>query len=589
MEGLLLLGLVGAGHLFNKQNSDKAPVTDPLKIQPTMPSGDNIYDSDIYTLTENTVQGLAEEQFNESQKEDSKIVNFQKLDPVPANQEKDTKEEDVDKYEGFIFSSATGGYIPDKEFMQNDQGVQAAPFFSGNAPVIENFDDNIFLNASQGIGNEFLQGKVETAPFFSTTANLSNPFGNTFGSYIGDPSRYVSSNSQNNNLPFNQEYISHIDQKDGLNMDVELAYAQRNSIDNTRTINNPKLGYEGRVLRGKEGMGEREMEQTVYKYDPDTYYENSPDRWFTTNGSHLEKSLRPEQILPDTYRTYNNKQELGIAGPSVHEGIEKRPSFKKTLKRQFKTDTERNVGIENSMVSPDFQREGYVAYPNERDVTTTRNHHTNLKSDFEERTAGLLDPVKRTKKQTTINSKNNGYVGSVKINETLGLQDNVKVTKKQTTIHTKHNGNLKGDYEGRTAPDAAPIPTTKDTVLFSHYGPSGGTLELGMDKENYNNAETNPTKEIIAEGRYPTINNVKVSNGKDIMNVDIKKMDHDYMNHRLNASDKVYQLTQSDVTCEVTTGKDRLNDVSIAERIDPGLLDPFKENPYTHSLSSFAY
>ena len=110
-----------------------------------------------------------------------------------------------------------------------------------------------------------------------------------------------------------------------------------------------------------------------------------------------------------------------------------------------------------------------------------------------------------------------------------------------------------------------------------------------MQHDNFMNAETNPTKEIISQGRAPTLNNVKVANGMDTINMDIKKMDTDYMNHRLNGVDKVYGEIPQDNTCQLTTTKDRLNDESIANRIDPNLLDPFKQNPYTQPLTSFSY
>ena len=72
-------------------------------------------------------------------------------------------------------------------------------------------------------------------------------------------------------------------------------------------------------------------------------------------------------------------------------------------------------------------------------------------------------------------------------------------------------------------------------------------------------------------------------------NEEIKKMDVDYMNHRLNGVDKVYGSIPQDNTCQVTTTKDRLEDTSIANRLDPTLLNPFKQNPYTQPLSSFGY
>ena len=88
------------------------------------------------------------------------------------------------------------------------------------------------------------------------------------------------------------------------------------------------------------------------------------------------------------------------------------------------------------------------------------------------------------------------------------------------------------------------------------------------------NAETNPTKEIIAQGREPTLNNVKLANGKDKVNISIDKLDYDYMNHRLNSVDRVYQPPpEENSEGQITTMKDRLEDDSIASRIDPNLLN----------------
>ena len=110
-----------------------------------------------------------------------------------------------------------------------------------------------------------------------------------------------------------------------------------------------------------------------------------------------------------------------------------------------------------------------------------------------------------------------------------------------------------------------------------------------MDKINYMNAETNPTKEIIAQGRAPTLNNTKIANGMDTINMDIKKIEDDYFNHRLNGVTHVFQEIPTEDTCKYTRDKDTLNNDKIAHRIEGDLLDPFKHNPYTHSLHSFAY
>ena len=62
------------------------------------------------------------------------------------------------------------------------------------------------------------------------------------------------------------------------------------------------------------------------------------------------------------------------------------------------------------------------------------------------------------------------------------------------------------------------------------------------------------------------------------------------MNHRLNSVDRVYQPSpDEEIKGQTTTMKDHLEDDSIASRISPDLLNPFRNNPLTQSLESFAY
>ena len=61
------------------------------------------------------------------------------------------------------------------------------------------------------------------------------------------------------------------------------------------------------------------------------------------------------------------------------------------------------------------------------------------------------------------------------------------------------------------------------------------------------------------------------------------------MSEEPKSKDKVYQNIPTDNTCKYTRDKDTLNNDKISNRIEGDLLDPFKHNPYTHSLASFAY
>jgi len=132
-------------------------------------------------------------------------------------------------------------------------------------------------------------------------------------------------------------------------------------------------------------------------------------------------------------------------------------------------------------------------------------------------------------------------------------------------------------------------PTVKETTNYEHTGNAGSYLPGTTANDKYYRVELNPNKEVISRGRDPTPENTKLTNGMDTMNVDIHKIENDYFNHRINNMDKLYQDTPVKDTCEYTQEKDTLNNVKLADRLDPNMLDPFRQNPYTHSLASFSY
>ena len=277
-----------------------------------------------------------------------------------------------------------------------------------------------------------------------------------------------------------------------------------------------------------------------------------------------------------------------LSSLSFLELLELRGNYKKTLRQQLGSDTTRNAGSGVPLLNNNMIQEGYKAAPNERQVTGLRTYDSNLKTDVNAQIVGLQDDVRSTIKQTTIDSANNGYLGNNVDATTQRQYDSVRVTKKQTTIDSANNGFLSNNIGAMTTkPYESPDWTTKDTTHFSHTGGAGGSTLGNMDQINYMNAETNPTKEIIAQGRAPTLNNTKIANGMDTINMDIKKLDVDYMNHRLNGVDKVYGEIPQDNTCEITTMKDRLEDSSIANRIDPKILNAPKNNFISEESSEY--
>ena len=590
MEAVVLVGLIGAGLLMNKEKNE--PVQTNVNKQISFPSMDNAYESTYYDTTQSIVRELAEDKFKASN-EPGNTVNFQKTKvnhglEIPSKDLLDaTNEEGYRDYAKYTYSTSAGGFVSNEDFLTNDQGIKVAPFFRSQAPNV-NFDDNRQLERTQG-RIEGSRSKREVSGNAFSDLSPDNVFGNRFDSHRADKSRYDNGFLKTNELPFEQEKVAPIDSMSNFNREIGQTIADRKNIDNLRTLNNQKISYDGRINAGK-GNDQRGKEGEVYKYTPDKFYKNNPDKWFVTNGAFLAKSERPDQYIQDTNRQYFNKGEFGPAAPAVQENGELRGNYKKTLRQQLGSDTTRNAGSGVPLLNNNMIQEGYKAAPNERQVTGLRTYDSNLKTDVNAQIVGLQDDVRSTIKQTTIDSANNGYLGNNVDATTQRQYDSVRVTKKQTTIDSANNGFLSNNIGAMTTkPYESPDWTTKDTTHFSHTGGAGGSILGNMDQINYMNSETNPTKEIIAQGRAPTLNNTKISNGMDTINMDIKKLDVDYMNHRLNNVDKVYGEIPTDNTCEITTMKDRLEDSTIANRLDPNMLDPFKKNPYTQSLSSFAY
>ena len=63
MEALVLLGLVGAGYLYNSNKEDKIPVTSSVNKEIIVPNGENVYHSEQYLETDKLVRDLAKDKF----------------------------------------------------------------------------------------------------------------------------------------------------------------------------------------------------------------------------------------------------------------------------------------------------------------------------------------------------------------------------------------------------------------------------------------------------------------------------------------------------------------------------------------------
>jgi hypothetical protein len=552
MESVVLLGLMGVGYLMNKDKDETHKTYSEVQPPLNMASGNSIYDQSPYMDAKKYEIDLVNQNHREAMKGDSKMIDSLNMSGG-RNTLKDTFTHSDN------IQSISGNALSKDDFLVNDQGIKIEPFFSGSPPNV-NLDDNPQMTRHFGGEHALRPPRRETGQFFELERDYGNVFGNQFSDARADQSRYVGGMERRNELPFEQERVVHIDQKSDINRDIGLAYAQKNSVDALRTLTNQKQSFAGKVLGGK-GIDHRGEEGEVFQHRPDADYINTADRWLVTTGAIGAPMIQPENIVKPTNRAVYNEGKLGPAGAVNFNPSESRPKVKRSTNQQLNIDTNRNANLESMAIDDSHNKDSFFAYPNEREVTEERTYEGNIKSVFNGETERLYDSVKPTIKETTLDDSRNGFVGSsITQVPKERLQDVAKTTKKQT-INFEYNGN------------------------------AGSYLTGSMANDQYYRADLNPNKEIISQGRAPTTENTKLMSGMDTLNVDIKKIESDYFNPRINNLDKVYQeipAEQDDVR-EYTQEKDTLDNVTLADRLDPGMLDPFKQNPYTQSLASFAY
>ena len=553
MEAVVLLGVLGVGYLLNNSNSDITDTTNNNNNSNIELPGKDSYSTGYFKDSDKEYKKKLFDSYEKSKIPGANIVNFQNIGDYlnsPTTDESDN--------EKFLYSSSTGAKILKENFLVNDQGIKLSPYFKKAPANINHSEANVQLRRHQG-NSEFKTKKTEQPSFFQPFKQ--EVFGNQFD---GDElkSKYVTSKINNNVLPFEQTLVAPMDDKGSVIGDINRQFYEKSKTENIRTLNNQKESYGGRVLSGNKHAKRGKVGQ-VFEHTPMNDYFNSADKWLTTTGAYTADMSRPEQIMPNTNRQFFNKQELGPATGIDHESQTNRPKFALSSKQTFSADTVRNAGTSVGQMNNDTVKDSIMIYPNERDVTTLRTYDSNLKPGYDKNTLGIQDDVKNTKKQTTINPANNGYLAGTDL-PTERLYDSVKNTKKQNTTYDEN-----------------------------YVGVGGTTVSQPINEEQYKNAETNATKEIIAQGRYPVPEGDKYYNSKETYNIEIKKNEQDYFNHRQTHHDRGNPEYLAKNTCNFTQFKNKLNDTSIGSmdggRLDPNLLTPFKDNPYTQSLSSFVY
>ena len=496
--------------------------------------------------------------------------------------------------------SLSGNYLDSAQFKHNNM----VPFNGGkvkgntyHANTAESILDNMM-----GAGSQTIK-KIEQAPLFKPEQNMQWAFGTPNQSDFFQ-SRVNPSSKSSNVKPFDSVMVGpgldkgySVNGTGGYNSGMEARDKWLPpTVDQLRVATNPKLEFE---LTNHEGPASSQIKNgattqmigRVEKQRPDTFFINNQDRWLTTTGAEKGEALRPIQELGVIRRNDIVTDYTGPAGPSdVKAGV---------APENFEPSKRKDVlsgGVGHSRAAgrgPHNDKDNFL-----RSHTNYENHRSTVKQPDTIRSgfsgaigaviAPLLDILKPTRKDETINNVRiygeaapvfpKGYV--------YNPQDSTSTTIKETTLYSP-NFNINNQAEGIYVNNySSPESTQRDTTSCEYFTAAGG-YATGYGDMSYEAAYRQHNNDI----KSATIANRPNQGGMQIfnqeMNVNCWKQDCNRYDGRLNPASATFAgLPPSTQTYGAIRAPQYYNECQMCDRIQPDILNAFKENPYTHSLTN---
>jgi len=491
--------------------------------------------------------------------------------------------------------SLTGNYLDSEQFKHNNM----VPFYGGkvkgytyNANMAETILDNMAGTGSQ------ITKKIEQAPLFKPEADMQWAYGMPNQSDFYQ-SRVNPGIKNNNVKPFDTEYVApgldHGFSKygsGGFNSGMEardkwLPY----TVDQLRVDTNPKLEYE---LVNHEGPANAYIKNLgkigrVEKQKPDTFFINSQDRYFTTTGAEKGETLRPIQEMGVIRRNDIETDYTGPAGqPDRQAGYA--PQNYQAPKRNQAIEGLVNhstaVGKGPSADGDNFLR-SFTNYPNQR---STLKQPDTLRSGFSGAVGAVIAPImdllRPTRKQEATN--NVRIFGDATSRVPEGYVNNPNdapvVTVKETTLYSP-TFNINNQKEGMYVNNYTPMDLTqRDTTSCELIGTSGGQATQYGDM-SYDAAYRQHNNDIKSQSIYNRPNQGGTQIFNQQMNVRCRD-DCDRFEGRVNPAISVIPLPPSVNTYGSINVPQYYNECYGCERIEPGILDAFRSNPFTHPLTT---
>jgi hypothetical protein len=497
--------------------------------------------------------------------------------------------------------SMTGNYLDSEQFKHNNM----VPFNGGKVKG-NTYDVNIaesVLDNMIGSGSQTIK-KIEQAPLFKPEDNMQWAYGAPNNSDFYQ-SRVNPGMKNNNVKPFDSVMVgpgldkgyNSVNGTGGYNSGMEardkwLPY----TVDQMRVVTNPKLEYE---LTNHEGPANSYIKNAastetmgrVEKQRPDTFFINSQDRWLTTTGAEKGETLRSIQEMGIVRRNDIVTDYMGPAGAADRKAAYAPENFEKSKRQESMTCGVNHSSAQRRGPSTDADNflRSHTNYENNR--TTVRQPDTH-RSGFSGAIGAVISPImdmfRPTRKDETINNvRVYGDAGTAAGSKgpVYNPNDPTTTTIKETTLYAP-TFNINNQKEGMYVNNAMPGEATqRDSTSCSYIGTSGGAA-TGFGDMSYSAAYNQHNNDI----KSSTVNNRPNQGGTQIfnqqMNLTTIKSDSDRFAGRVNPAISVTPLPPSVQTYGSITMPQYYNECAGCDRIQPDILNAFRSNPYTHSLTT---
>ena len=508
------------------------------------------------------------------------------------------------------FQSLTGSDVQKCDIKHNNM----VPFFGSKVTQrTTGFNGNEgLLDQMQGRGSQQIR-KKEQAPLFKPQKNMNwahgTPNTSDFIQSRMNPSRNIS-----NTKPWEEVRVGpglnkgfSSEGSNGFNSGMEARKEWLpKTVDELRTKTNPKVTFGLANHEGPaQGMFVRGHEGRVEKNRPDTFYMNSPDRWFTTTGQEKGPTNRSAQVMQpiksNVGREYfgngnGNKDGASLAGQAEQNFRKSRRPVLAAFDKYKGPAYNRTWKAGGDGTKDDYGRSGLQVLPNSRTTTRQADEFGIVNGWVRAITAPILDMLRPSRKENVIgNMRPNGNAGGtygVSEARVWNPSDRPKTTIKEQTIdNMRPNGNVGGSFGvnegGYLATEHQPVDNQRDTTSCSYTGDAGATpwSTAGPVYNAAYNANLNPNKEVLeaAQGAFENTGSMSLFN--DTQNVSVGKIGNIQPDQLVPDMPK---QAGNMSTYGAVMGRNIRESTIDCQRNNPSTLSAFNNNPYTQSLHSVA-